>query len=325
VANRAEFDRVHTMFIEAHQRQQVPCSLIICDLDRFKLVNDTYGHQAGDDAIKSLASLLKTSCRPGDLVARYGGEEFVVLCADCDNAAATRRAEQIRTTLALRPQPKLNGKPVTASFGVTEIQPGDTPETMLRRADRALLIAKARGRNNVVQLGTGGSDFGELQTALAQPQSNPKEQLLEQDLITPVPVKIAVEKLRGFVADHQAKIVSVNGNEVRLEIDGVPEGRTRRFGDRPVGFVLDLHLEEERGPKDDQDQRQATSTTVRTRIHVAIAPRKNRDRRRSDVNDRARDVLLSFRSYLMASDNDTAPGGMLSRVKRMLPPWMAGS
>ena len=96
VANRAEFDRVHAMFVAAHQQQQVPCSLIICDLDHFKLVNDTYGHQAGDEAIKSLAALLKGACRPGDLVARYGGEEFVMLCADCDNAAAARRAEQIR-------------------------------------------------------------------------------------------------------------------------------------------------------------------------------------------------------------------------------------
>ena len=90
VANRAEFDRVHAMFVAAHQQQHVPCGLIMCDLDHFKQVNDTYGHQAGDEAIKSLASLLKSSCRPGDLVARYGGEEFVVLCADCDNATADR-------------------------------------------------------------------------------------------------------------------------------------------------------------------------------------------------------------------------------------------
>ncbi len=99
VANRAEFDRVHAMFVTAHQQQQVPCALLMCDLDRFKLVNDTYGHQAGDEVIKSLAALLKGACHPGDLVARYGGEEFVMLLADCDNTTASRRADQIRLAL----------------------------------------------------------------------------------------------------------------------------------------------------------------------------------------------------------------------------------
>ena len=155
VANRAEFDRVHAMFVATHQQQQVPCSMLMCDLDRFKLVNDNYGHQAGDDVIKSLASLLKSSCRTGDLVARYGGEEFVVLCADCDNASAVRRAKQICKALSQLSQPKMGGRSVTVSIGTTEVQPGDTAETMLRRADRALLMAKAAGRNTVVQLGTG--------------------------------------------------------------------------------------------------------------------------------------------------------------------------
>ena len=72
-----------------------------------------------------------------------------MLCADCDNATATRRAEELRRELAYIPQPMLGGKCITASFGVTEVQGGDTPETMLRRADRALLQAKANGRNRV--------------------------------------------------------------------------------------------------------------------------------------------------------------------------------
>ena len=71
------------MFVAAHLERRLPCSLIICDIDRFKQINDTYGHQAGDEALKSFAQLLKSACRPGDLVARYGGEEFVMLCADC--------------------------------------------------------------------------------------------------------------------------------------------------------------------------------------------------------------------------------------------------
>jgi diguanylate cyclase (GGDEF)-like protein len=155
IANRAEFDRVIKQFVETHLELGLPCSLIICDLDHFKRINDNFGHQAGDEALVSFAALLRRYTRAGDLVARYGGEEFVLLCADCDNATATQRAEEIRGELTATPQSMLDGKCMTASFGVTEIQPGDTPDTMLRRSDRALLQAKENGRNRVVQLGSG--------------------------------------------------------------------------------------------------------------------------------------------------------------------------
>jgi diguanylate cyclase (GGDEF)-like protein len=323
VANRAEFDRVHEMFLAAHQQQQVPCSLMICDLDRFKLVNDNFGHQAGDEAIKSLASLLKSSCRPGDLVARYGGEEFVMLCADCDNAAAARRAEQIRKTLSQMPQASMNGRAITVSFGVTEVQPGDTPETMLRRADRGLLMAKAKGRNTVVQLGSGAqAENVEVKAGFwtRRRQIRP-QQLLEQALVTPVPIKMTIEKLRGFVADHAAKIVQVEDNLVRLEIDDKPSGGLRRLTDRPVTFQLDVRFEEERVCKEENDSPQ--SGVLRTKIQVTISPRKDRDRRRTDTMARARDVLASFRSYLMASEEEQRPDTPLSRAKKVLVPWLA--
>jgi diguanylate cyclase (GGDEF)-like protein len=325
VANRAEFDRVHAMFVAAHQQQQVPCSLLMCDLDRFKRVNDTFGHQAGDEAIKCLASLLKSSCRPGDLVARYGGEEFVLLCADCDNASAARRADQVRKALSQVPQPKMEGRSVTVSFGVTEIQPGDTPETMLRRADRALLMAKSNGRNSVVQLGSGSND----ETAETQTPSRifgsarPKESL-QQDLITPVPVKIAIEKLRGFVADHQATIVTIDGGQVRLEIEDRPASGFRRFTDRSAAFWIDLSFEEERLQKERAGESPSLGGgATRTKIRVAISPRRSRDRRRDQFMARARDVLMSFRSYLMASEDESeSPPGALVRAKQMLAPWL---
>ena len=322
VANRAEFDRVHDAFIRTHREQQVPCSLIICDLDLFKQVNDNYGHQAGDEAIKTLARLLKNSCRPGDLVARYGGEEFVMLCADCDNASAARRAEQLRKALSQTPQSKLEGRSVTASFGVTEVQPGDTAETMLRRADRALLTAKGKGRNRVVQLGVGsdmdrsckkkGSFWGKRsRPALA----------LEQDLITPVPITVAIEKLRGFVADHRAKILAIDGNRVRLEIDD-RAGQLRRRGDRSVTFSVDLRFGEETFSKSESADPNAGAVS-RTTIHVTVSPRRNRDRRRADAADRAREVLASFRSYLMATAEDApARKGVLRRASRILAPWL---
>ena len=318
VANRAELDRVHKMFVDAHREQRVPCSLIICDMDLFKSVNDTYGHQAGDEAIKSLASLMKNSCRPGDLVARYGGEEFVMLCADCDNATVARRAEAIRKALGQLRQPKMGGRSVTASFGVTEVQPGDTPETMLRRADRALLMAKEKGRNMVVQLGSG--------SAVEDPAEKVgfwrrRAQLVKQDLLTPVPIQMAVEKLRGFVADHQATIVKIEQNKLELQIaDSSPQHR-RRFGDRPVVFCVELSLEEEQLGKMQGDVR--GPVTTRTRIHVAIVPQKNRDRRRADIAQRAHEVLVSLRSYLMASHDAQPPAeGILSRAQRAIAPWL---
>ncbi len=325
VANRAEFDRVHAMFVAAHQQQHVPCSLMMCDLDRFKTVNDTYGHQAGDDAIKCLASLLKGSCRPGDLVARYGGEEFVVLCADCDNATAARRADEIRKALGQAAQPKMGGRSVRVSFGVTEIQPGDTPETMLRRADRALLMAKSSGRNRVVQLGGGrGNEADETPPAVGFFAATRPKESLRQVLITPVPVNIAIEKLRGFVADHQAKILSVDGNQVRLEIEDKPTSRLRRLTDRPVVYSIELLFEEEVVQKKRTVGNQSLDHgATRTKIHITVHSRKNRDRRRNNTAVRLRQVLASFRSYLMAyEDESTLPAGALTRVKRALAPWL---
>jgi diguanylate cyclase (GGDEF)-like protein len=298
VANRAEFDRALEMFVNAHKQHQVPCSLIICDLNKFKQVNDTYGHQAGDEAIKILAMLLKNSCRPGDFVARYGGEEFVMLCADCDNATVARRAEQVRKALANTAHPALNRRAVTASFGVTEIQPGDTPETMLRRADRGLLMAKAKGRNVVVQLGVGSGGENEIE---ADPPPK-RGAVIEQALVTPVPISVAVEKLRGFVADHQAEVESAEGDKVKLKID-VQIPQARRRADRLIRLSVDLRLEEE------LLQRTSTSdhslgTVSRTRVFVGISPRTNRDRRRSDARSYCQQILKSLRSYLMATSEE---------------------
>lgn len=321
VANRAEFDRVHAMFVAAHQQQQVPCSLLMCDLDRFKQVNDNYGHQAGDDVIKSLASLLKSSCRPGDLVARYGGEEFVVLCADSDVASAVRRAKHACVALSQIAQPKMGGRSVTVSIGVTEVQPGDTPETMLRRADRALLMAKAAGRNTVVQLGTGSDAEAELMKASSRMcNSSRPNDLFEQHLVTPVPVKLAVDKLRGFVADHQARIIAVNGNQVRIEIDGKPVSRLRRLTDRPATFCLDVRMDEERG----EESPKGVVGATRTKIKVVVSTEETRNRRRNDVTTKAREILVSFRSYLMATECDLSPSSsVMHRVRRMFTPWLA--
>jgi diguanylate cyclase (GGDEF)-like protein/PAS domain S-box-containing protein len=303
VANRAEFDRTHDMFVAAHLERRLPCSLVICDIDHFKRINDTFGHPAGDEALKSFASLLKSFCRSGDLVARYGGEEFVFLCADCNNATAADRAEEIRRSIAGLAQPALNGQCITASFGVTEVQNGDTPATMLRRADRALLEAKQRGRNMVMQLGSG---IGELEEPTQrrwwfQRRGGNPLILLEKWLVTPVPLQVAVEKLRGFVVDHFAEITSVDGENILLKLECQKQNLLRRSGDRPIPFLVELRFSEGDAEKLAADDA-ARKKTLRTHVYVAIRPKRDRDRRRSDAQERARLVMSSIKAYLMATE-----------------------
>jgi GGDEF domain-containing protein len=143
------------MFVNAHRQLSVPCSLIICDLDHFKQINDQFGHQAGDEVIKTLASLLRHSCRPGDFAARYGGEEFVMLCADCNANAATRRAEQLRIALGQAAIGQLKDRRVTAT-GVTNPTRRHPPPC----CGDPTRVARGRcaGRNAVAQLGVGFDD-----------------------------------------------------------------------------------------------------------------------------------------------------------------------
>jgi diguanylate cyclase (GGDEF)-like protein/PAS domain S-box-containing protein len=303
VANRAEFDRMLNNFVAAHQESNLPCSLIMSDLDHFKSINDTHGHQAGDAAIITFASLLKTMCRSGDLVARYGGEEFAVLCADCTNAAAARKAEDIRKALSEIKQQALGNQVVTASFGVTELQAGDTPETMLRRSDRALLQAKDQGRNQVVQLGDGMMEEKAKRSWWPFQSLRGSSALVEATLLTTVPIEVAVQKLRGFIADQEAKIVKTNDNELQLVVTDNAPLANRRATDRPVTFLIHLKLSQNRAEKTNTHGF-AAGTYVETRIDVVIRPRRDRDRRREATVEKARRLLGSLRSYLMAREDD---------------------
>ncbi|MCA9123101.1 MAG: diguanylate cyclase [Planctomycetaceae bacterium] len=330
LSNRAEFDRGLVTFVKNYFEQGESCSMIICDIDHFKKINDVHGHQAGDEALILFAGVLQSHSRDGDLVARYGGEEFVVLCADCDNATATQRAELLRRAVSERPQPSLGNKCVTASFGVTEVQGGDTPETFLNRADRALLQAKANGRNMVVQLGTGiGEEERRAKTSgwLNWFQSSPADELLSRRLVTVVPMNVAAEKLRGFVADHKAQILEIHENCVTVKIEETQSNSGKRASDRAVPFLMELTFEEE-----SSGTPQRGAVQQRTLIRVVIRPRRQRDRRRNDMIERARQLLVSVKSYLMAHEyveessetgsHDSADKS--AKKKKALSHWLSG-
>ena len=278
------------------------------------------GRRRRDPEPGDLAEGLVPARRPGGPLR---GEEFVVLCADCDNATAARRAEQVRKRFGQIRHERLQGGTVTASFGVTEIQPGDTAATMLRRVDRALLLAKQKGRNAVVQLGIGSEgDKPERPSGWWRGKASEPALVLQQNLVTPVPVSVVVEKLRGFVADHRATIVKIDSNQVDLQIEDRCQGRVQRASDRPIGFSIHLEFVEEGLEKPEVAARAPTAASW-TRIHVAVRPQRDRDRRRSGAAEQAREVLISLRSYLMATEEDPpSHGGVLRRSVRFLVPWL---
>jgi hypothetical protein len=221
----------------------------------------------------------------------------------------------------------MDGRSITVSFGVTEIQPGDTAETMLRRSDRALLMAKENGRNQVVQLGSGLDANLQQRASDVSPAAAENEAgaIIQQTLVTPVPTKMAIEKLRGFVADHEANILKLDGQEIQLEIAEKCDRRLRRLADRPVMFQLDLRFEEQRVRRENDQGAINTGGVLRTRIFVSLIPRKTRDRRHGDMTERAQQVLISLRSYLMATseDQDGSPReGTTETKKHGLLPWL---
>lgn len=303
VGNRAEFDRRLEELSDRARDGVSGFSMIICDIDRFKSINDTYGHPAGDEAIIRFSQIISDHSREGDLVARYGGEEFVLLCPACDNATAASRAEAIRVALESTPMSFFEGKSITASFGVTEYQEGDTPESVLARSDRALLRAKDNGRNRVIQLGVGGFNT----TTKIEPEGGGWFSWLdrssgasskESKLSTPVPLDLVVEKLRGFVADHNADILRVGKNELEIRMTARFRVKDRRRSDHRMDFHVKMVLDEQH-----TSHRTANGNLLQgteTIIAVELKPVRIRDRRSSEEKQAAKQVLASLRSYLMA-------------------------
>ncbi|GIW98425.1 MAG: diguanylate cyclase [Pirellulaceae bacterium] len=319
VANRAELDRRLPSFVEEHLQGGYRGSIIICDIDFFKRINDNYGHQAGDEALKVFANILRSSARSADLVARYGGEEFVILCPQCDIATATARAEEIRRKVEQVEVSALDGASMTSSFGVTEIQPGDDPETLIARADRALITAKENGRNRVVQLGVGQSENGEqapfsnahIKEDLAEIDSRSSwlrffrrqaVPLMSAEYLTAVPEQVALEKVMGFIEDHQGELISSAASRLGVRIDGRRSATVFRRHERPPTLLLDITLTEVRF----QVENHGTVYQRRTKVTVLVRSESSRDRRKDTIRGQAMRVLQSFQAYLVAQPIDDA-------------------
>lgn len=155
IFNRHYFDTHIKQMVKKSTDSKRPLCLLMCDIDHFKQVNDTYGHQAGDIVLKTIANVLKNIFRVTDLIARYGGEEFAVLLNDITIDEAMYVAERVRTKVeSIDFEVKTQESPIkkTISIGVTEYKIGETISDFIGRADKALYQVKEQGRNRVIKI-----------------------------------------------------------------------------------------------------------------------------------------------------------------------------
>ncbi|MDA3808903.1 MAG: diguanylate cyclase [Spirochaetaceae bacterium] len=153
--NRRYFDKRYFSEWNRLQRVKLPISVLMCDIDNFKLYNDYYGHQAGDRCIKDVARIITDHCvRPTDLAVRYGGEEFLVILPQTDDSGAMKVAESIRASIEntkIKHEYSTSSDFITISIGVASIIPDQdiSPLVLVEMADKALYVCKNNGRNKV--------------------------------------------------------------------------------------------------------------------------------------------------------------------------------
>ena len=152
VANRRAFNEKLHLLLDAWRRKNESFAIILADLDQFKWVNDSHGHQVGDHVLKLAGDGLKESIRATDFVGRYGGDEFAILLTKVDQDLALKIAQRISRGIAdaLCDSVLDIEVSITFSMGVTVPHRGDTDELILQRVDKALYQAKQMGRNQVV-------------------------------------------------------------------------------------------------------------------------------------------------------------------------------
>jgi len=148
--NRHKLDESLRLEIQRAERYNKKLSLIIIDIDHFKHVNDTFGHQTGDDVLIKVAEILQKSIRKIDILGRFGGEEFLIVCPQTEKEGVLKLAENIRKNIESY---KFNTvRDITISLGLTSYQSGDDEDSMIKKSDDALYASKDEGRNKATFL-----------------------------------------------------------------------------------------------------------------------------------------------------------------------------
>lgn len=297
VANRGELQKqVDLEFKECQETGfETPFSIIFLDVDHFKKTNDTYGHAAGDEVLISVARLLQHEMYSGELVARYGGEEFVILCPETTIDAAYNKAERLRLAIEKACVVKSDEFKITASFGVSTLEPDDEPDDVLQRADKALYVSKHQGRNRTSKLTSEqlrDNDAQMVKPSLAEPD----QFIYDVTLKACIAADMIVYKLKAFVDGIGASLGKVTENSVTLQLGqrSLLSSWGRTYDKQPVKVRLEI------GDSRTTTQRGANKL-VEIQVHIEPI---GRVRQLEVFQARCRRVLKDLREYLAADYDD---------------------
>lgn len=302
VANRGQLEtQLRHLLDDFHNHEGARhLSAIFLDVDKFKKINDTYGHNAGDQVLVDLTRLLQHETYSGEIIARYGGEEFVVLCPDTDLESAVRRAERLRDAIQKSSVGGVSSLNVTSSFGVSTAHLGDTVQTLLERADACLYRAKQTGRNR-----TCWEDQDKGKDVIEEPVAEESESrvtevngvlLFSQDIEMSTSLELTAMKLNAFISTAEnIKVTHQEHGHLKLKMGYV--GFTRRWGTTPDRQAIEMDIRFETTRESDRDSGKGRT---RRRVTVAIVPvGKVPDTATFEL--RCLQVMMQLRSYLLGS------------------------
>jgi len=294
VANQEELRSQLAQTLErAHKDEwKVPCSMIVVELDRFDEINDRFGNATADLVLIEVARMLQQETYSGELVSRHGGGRFMIVCPATTAEQANKRADRLRMELGRLGISELEGWPLTGSFGITQAVAGDGVDSVLCRADKALYSATRGGGDQTFFVSA--SEHPEPLLRESGPSGASFE--FEAQFLACTAAEMIVYKLGGFVNEHDADLLEVTRERVRMRLGrcGLLSSWGKTNERRPVEVDLGLGSE---APLRDVNGRKVKSNQIRVTVKITPVGRvKDRD----IFLERARYILKELSKYFLA-------------------------